>query len=256
MHIVRMLFIALGHQQHATNVQAIESQAHEALLLLSGTSDTTNVCVPGGVRHDIQHEEHTWVLRLLATIKQQLFELIDQVIDEPRLLARTVDVGALSRAVVAQFELRGPLARAAGLEVDGRLELPYANYSRLIVRRVLQEGGDVHARLVVLLLESFESLKLVEQVLHELPAGQWEGAFPQDLASGRASGHVESPRGLLRYTIQSDGFRLTDVAIDEPRQLDRLLARTLFVGALLDNVILIALSTLPLLDTAGSESTP
>jgi Ni,Fe-hydrogenase III large subunit len=134
--------------------------------------------------------------------------------------------------------------------------MPYASYPRLIVRRVLQEGGDVHARLVVLLLESFESLKLIEQVLHDLPAGPWEGAFPQELASGQASGHVEAPRGLLRYTLQSDGFRLTDVIIDEPHQLDRLLARTLFVGALLDNVILIALSTLPLLDTAGNESAP
>jgi Ni,Fe-hydrogenase III large subunit len=255
LHIMDTLFTALGQQQQAANVHRLEGQAREALLLLSGTTDMPNVCVPGGVQRDIQHEEHTWLLKLLATIKQRLFVLIDQVIDEPRLLARTVDVGTLSRAVVSQFELRGPLARAAGLEVDGRLELPYASYPRLIVRRVLQEGGDVHARLVVLLLESFESIKLVEQILHELPAGPWEGAFPQDLASGQASGHVESPRGLLRYTIQSDGFRLTDVIIDEPRQLDRLLARTLFVGALLDNVVLIALSTLPLLDTAESEST-
>jgi hypothetical protein len=56
---------------------------------------------------------------------------------------------------------------------------------------------------------------------------------------------VEAPRGRLTCALESDGYRLNTLTFEEPRQVDRLLARTLFVGALVDNVIVIALSTDP-----------
>jgi Ni,Fe-hydrogenase III large subunit len=62
---------------------------------------------------------------------------------------------------------------------------------------------------------------------------------------GQGSGLVEGPRGLIRYVVESDGRRMTHVRIDAPRQLDRLLARTLLSGALIDNAVAIVASTDP-----------
>ena len=95
----------------------------------------------------------------------------------------------------------------------------------------------MYARLVVLLLEAFEGLKLVEQALQALPAGDWQGDVPNNLRRGQASSAVEGPHGMIRYTLESDGERLKKVRIDTPRQLDRLLARTLLANTLLDNVV-------------------
>ena len=47
---------------------------------------------------------------------------------------------------------------------------------------------------------------------------------------------------LIRYTIESDGRKITQARIDTPRQLDRLLARTLLSGALIDNTVAIIAS--------------
>jgi Ni,Fe-hydrogenase III large subunit len=145
--------------------------------------------------------------------------MADRLIDHRPLLARTVEIGMLPRAAAEQFGVRGPLARASGVARDARADQPYADYARLEFKPITQEGGDVYARLILLLLEAYESVKLVEQALANLPAGEWRGGLPDDLAAGEVS-----------------------AAIDAPRQLDRLLARTLLSNALIDNVVAIIAS--------------
>lgn len=239
------LFDTLGLSRHTETLQKLGEGVHQAMLLLAGSRSAPAVCLPGGVRHNVDDHQRSELLPILSRIHRRLFRLIDQTIDGRALLARTVNVGVLSQGAVEQFGLRGPLARASGLTADLRADAPYAAYARLTVQPVVQEGGDVYARLVVLLLEAFESVKLVEQALEHLPDGPWEGALPGALLAGRADAAVESPHGLLRYMLESDGRRLTSVTIDAPRQLDRLVTRTLLVGSLLDDVPLIVTSTDP-----------
>jgi Ni,Fe-hydrogenase III large subunit len=161
------------------------------------------------------------------------------------LLARTIEVGGLPRAAAEQFGVRGPLARASGIARDARSDHPYAGYSRLAFKPITQDGGDVYARLMLLLLEAYESVKLIEQALKELAEGQSHGELPEELPVGQGASAVEGPHGLIRYVVESDGRRLTRVRIDTPRQLDRLLARTLLSDALIDNAVAIIASTDP-----------
>lgn len=237
------LFMLLELPRFTKPLQQLKAQARQTLLLLTGRPTIPDICLPGGLRHDLNAECQSRLLSLLAEIKQKLFQLGGQVIDDRILFARTVDVGILTPSAATQFRVRGPLARASGLSADLRLDQPYAAYGQLEGKRIVQEGGDVNTRLTVLLLEALESTKLVTQALEKLPAGPWKGILPPKVPAGQATGAVESPRGLLRYTVESDGEHLTAVALDAPHQLERLVARTLLVGALLDNVMLITQST-------------
>jgi Ni,Fe-hydrogenase III large subunit len=239
------LFDMLGQARYADRLRKLSEGAQQAMLLLTGTRGLPNICLPGGVRQDLEDEQRSELLTVQAKLNRRLFSLIDRTIDERALLARTVNVGAISTTAAAQFGLRGPLGRGSGLTADLRLEQPYAAYEHLGVRLVVQDGGDVYARLVVLLLEALESGKLVEQAIERLPTGDWQGTLPNTLVAGSAEAAVESPHGLLQYRLESDGRRITGAVIDPPHQLDRLLARTLLIGALLDNVPLIVSSTDP-----------
>lgn len=239
------LFGALGQERFQATLHDLGATARQAMRLVSGQPTFPDMCQPGGVRRDLADQERSEALTTLARLNRQIFPLIDRVIDQRALLARTVDVGTLSNSVAIQFGLCGPLARASGLTADLRLDQPYAAYDRLQPRLIVQEGGDVYARLVVLLLESFESVKLAEEALRTLPAGAWQHTLPSQMRAGQVEGAVESPHGALRYQLESDGRRLTSVAIQPPRQIDRLLARSLLGQALLDNVVLIVLSTNP-----------
>ncbi len=239
------LFATIGQERLHAALHDQSVQARELMRQLSGQPIFPDMCLPGGVWRDVDDQQRMATLTQLARLNRRLFQLVDRVIDQRALLARTVDVGVLSQNAASQFGLRGPMARASGLQADLRLDEPYAAYHQLPPRLVVQEGGDVYARMVVLLLECIESAKLTEQALQNLPEGDWQGSLPATLAAGQASAGVEAPRGALRYSVESDGRRLTAVTIDPPRQLDRLLARTLLSNALLDNVVLIVLSADP-----------
>ncbi|MFO7167226.1 MAG: nickel-dependent hydrogenase large subunit [Chloroflexota bacterium] len=233
---------ALGVEERSAALEGLRERAQGHLEALTGARVGPDFVVTGGVRRDLVSRVRDELLADLPALNRDLYRIVDRLIDNRALLARTIEVGTLPRAAAEQFGVRGPLARASGIARDTRFDYPYAAYGQLAIRPIVQEGGDVYARLVVLLLEAYESVKLVEQALRELPQGAWRGELPEELSAGQASGAAEGPRGMIRYTVESDGYRLTRVRIDCPRQLDRLLARTLLAGALPDNTVAIIAS--------------
>ncbi len=236
---------AIGAEPRAAAINALRESTLQMMQSLSGSRIIPDLCVPGGVRRRPAQRERESILIELPRLNRLLYRFIDQLIDDRGILARTVEVGVLQRNAAEQFGVRGPLGRASGIPRDTRIDQPYAAYPQLSVRPITQESGDVYARLVTLLLEAYESVKLIEQAMHALPDGEHQGQQPESLKSGQASSAVESPHGMIRYSIESDGRRITAAHIDTPRQIDRLLARTLLSGALLDNVIAIVASVDP-----------
>ena len=235
----------LGMEAPAAELDELRELALQALQAISGARVIPDLCVTGGLRRDLRPPDREALLVALPKLNRGLYRFIDSLIDQRTLLARTIEVGGLPRAAAEQFGVRGPLARASGIAHDARSDHPYAAYARLFFKPITQEGGDVYARLVLLLLEAYESLKLIDQALKDLPDGESHSELPEDLPAGQAASAVEGPHGLIRYILESDGQRLARVRIDAPRQLDRLLARTLLSGALIDNAVAIIASTDP-----------
>jgi ech hydrogenase subunit E len=236
---------ALGMERDAAGLEAPRELALQSLQTISGARVIPDVCVPGGLRRDLTPADREALLVSLPKLNRALYRAADQLIDHRPLLARSIEVGALPRTAAEQFGVRGPLARASGIARDARADHPYAGYAKLDFKPITQEGGDVYARLILLLLEAFESAKLIERALGDLAEGDARGELPQTLPAGQGAGVAEGPRGMIRYIVECDGRRLTRVRIDAPRQLDRLLARTLLSGGLIDNAVAVIASTDP-----------
>jgi Ni,Fe-hydrogenase III large subunit len=234
---------ALGMESRAGELVVLREMTLEGQQTLSGARVAPDCCLPGGLRRDLSARGREDLLVMLAKLNRALYRFVDGIIDHRALLARTIEIGALPRAAAEQFGVRGPLARSSGIPRDVRADHPYAAYAQLEFRPITQEGGDVYARLMLLLLEAYESVKLAEQALDQLPEGAAQGALPEVLKPGQGNAATEGPRGMIRYVVESDGRRITNVRIDAPRQLDRLLVRTLLSGALIDNAVVIVAST-------------
>jgi Ni,Fe-hydrogenase III large subunit len=239
---VRAMLALLGLSSFDARLNALDERLQPLRHELLGEERPLALLLPGGLAHDLDSTRRDAALPLLADLLRRLVVFANAVIEQRALPARTVDVGTITRSAAEQFMLRGPLARAAGLGVDLRLDEPYAAYGQLPVALVTQEGGDVYARLVLLLLEAVESTKIVEYVLHNVPEGSALGAVPQVLLIGEAASAVEAPQGPLRCRLESDGTRLSVLAFDMYEPLDRLLARSLLDGASVDDVALIVRS--------------
>jgi Ni,Fe-hydrogenase III large subunit len=109
---------------------------------------------------------------------------------------RMQGVGPLSPAVVEQFELSGPVARASGQLPDARLDGPLTpTYGSLGFEPQGLASGDDLARFCQRLAEAVQSLRLVEAARSLKPA-RLEINRTQTLA-------LETSRG--RYAIRLDG---------------------------------------------------
>ncbi len=145
-------------------------------------------------------------LSAVEKLRKNVYESVNQLLDNRQLERRTVGVGAIDPADTLEWGLTGPIARAAELALDTRRSDPYGAYLDFEVRVVTQRRGDLFARLAVRALEALESLNLVNNALRNLP----EGGLHDDLlaalypAEREASALVETPRGQLLCYIASD----------------------------------------------------
>jgi ech hydrogenase subunit E len=235
---------ALGMEPQHTAFQSYGKLAQEALIALSGSDSTAGLIGPGGLARDVTQSQIEQAAVLLAKLNRSLFPSIERLIDHQALLARTVEIGAVPRVAAEQYGVQGPLARASGIGRDVRIDQPYENYATLPIRVITQENGDVYARIVVLMLEAYESIKLSEQALREVPDGAWlvEVDLPELPATSSVSVTVEGPHGPIRYTLGTKDGRIAQLAVETPRQFDRLLVRTLLSGALTDDIAVIIAS--------------
>jgi Ni,Fe-hydrogenase III large subunit len=226
---------ALGMGDTERALADLRAQAAQSLAQIAPPGSW---CTPGGVRRDLADADRQGLLLALQKVNRSLFRIAGALIDGRSVTGRTADVGVLARAAAEAFAVRGPIARASGISQDARAEAASV-YVQLGHRVVTQEGGDVHSRMVVLLLECLESLAMAERALADLPDGPVAAAFPLDLPDGEVTVAVEAPTGTLRYTMSSVRGRLADIVVDAPPPPDRLLVRALLVGARVDDVPLI-----------------
>jgi Ni,Fe-hydrogenase III large subunit len=236
-------FAGIGLAPVAATLAELHSGVREALVTVASADPPATILAPGGLAHDLVDPQR--LVERIPPLRRRLFQLADRLIDRRRLVLRTVEIGVITQTAAEQFGLRGPLARSAGFTADVRIDRPYAAYATFAPEVVRQEGGDVYARLVVLLLEALEALKLVEQALADLPDGPWATPLADTVPAGEAIGSVEAPRGAFHCRVASDGRKAQVTALEPAPQLSRLLARTLLSRAELDDAALIVLSTDP-----------
>ncbi len=158
----------------------------------------------GGCREDIPDAIVPKILQELDKIEKKTEMLTKAVLDDPVLHARLKGVGVLSRQDAVRYAVTGPTARGSGVAIDVRHDDPYAAYGELDWNVISQSDGDVFAKAVVRLLETFESIKMVREALQKLPKGP-VAVEVKEIPPGEASGHAEAPRGETFHYVRSDG---------------------------------------------------
>ncbi len=158
----------------------------------------------GGCREDIPNELVPKILKELDEIEKKTEMLTKAVLDDPVLHARLKGIGILTKEDAISYAVTGPTARGSGIDIDVRRDDPYGVYAELDWNVITQTEGDVFAKAVVRLLETFESIKIVRQALKKLPDGP-VSVEVKEIPPGEGTGHVEAPRGETFHYVRSDG---------------------------------------------------
>jgi NADH-quinone oxidoreductase subunit D len=176
----------------------------DVMEILSGNRQNYAMFKPGGVRRDIKPEDIPVVLKKIDSIIPTLNMLKKAVVDDPVLRARTEGVGILTKEEAIDFCALGPTSRASGVAKDVRKDAPYAAYPLIDWQMITTKNGDVFDKVVLRVLETFESIKIVKECLSNLPEGEIDLKL-KDIPPGEGIGVHEAPRGECFHYIKSDG---------------------------------------------------
>ncbi len=176
---------------------------------ITGSRKSYGMNLVGGVRRDIPTEIHAELLDCLATIEKESLAVADAVQGDTTLLMRLKGVGMLPEEDARSVCVVGPTARGSNVDIDARVDHPYAAYDELQTRAITNDGCDNWARVVVRLEELFESIRLVREGLKTMPDGPLMVEFADEIPAGRQGIRtVEAPRGeAIHYLVTGPNNR-------------------------------------------------
>jgi NADH-quinone oxidoreductase subunit D len=183
----------------------------EMLAAVTGQRMLFNYFRIGGVNGDLNHEFMSrlgdWMTRASAQ-----HEANTKLLNENEIFVRRMrGLGVLDRETALRMAVTGPNIRAAGVPYDIRRAHPYSIYNELEfdipVRGTGPGGGDALDRYLLRVDEVKQSLRIIDQCLHNMPDGPVMAKLPRLLRPrpGRAWAAVEAPRGLYGTYAISDG---------------------------------------------------
>jgi NADH-quinone oxidoreductase subunit D len=190
----------------------------EMLTALTGQKLLFNYLRIGGVNGDLNHD---FMSRLGDWMSHALQRIDDQstLMNENEIFVnRTKGLGVLDRERALAWGMSGPPLRATGVPYDVRRAHPYSVYPELEFDVPTRSEGDSYARYLLHLDEMKQSVRIIDQVLHEMPDGPVMAKLPRliRVPPGRAFAALESPRGEYASYAISDGsdqpfrFRIHD----------------------------------------------
>ena len=169
---------------------------------ISGNRKTYALCVIGGVRWDITHDVKLELRQVLDQLEAEWHPVVSAVSKDKNIQKRTSGVGVADMNLVKNAALLGPVARAAGADIDCRRDHPYAAYDRVEFDVITERGGDVWSRVLVRVKEVFESIRIIRQCLDKMEPGPIQLQIQEELPAGRMGlSSVEAPRGESHHFV-------------------------------------------------------
>ncbi len=170
---------------------------------LTGCRFHYNTHTIGGNRHDVTPEWPAQVKATIAHIEQRTDEYETLTTKHRIFQKRTVGVGVLDADLAVELGITGPLLRSCGVDHDLRRDAPFHAYDEIEVNVQTEKAGDCQARALVRIREMRESIRIVRELIDNIPEGPLSGAKPIKSVTqfkatkGQAYACLETPRGEL-----------------------------------------------------------
>lgn len=172
-----------------------------------GARLTMNYMVPGGVMFDIHPDFQRKVKEFIAHFKTKVNEYDELVTGNIIFQNRMKGIGILNPQDAISYGCTGATARGSGVSCDIRKLYPYELYNQLQFEEILNEGCDSFARYLVRIDEMRQSIRIIEQLIENIPEGEYQAKTKAvlKLPKGEYYQRVETARGELGVYIVSEG---------------------------------------------------
>ncbi|OFZ54678.1 MAG: NADH dehydrogenase [Bdellovibrionales bacterium RIFOXYC1_FULL_54_43] len=177
----------------------------DLLAALSGNRVNYGMNTIGGTRRDFTPEQLQEILRTMDVLEDRTKYYIEIASVEPTLIQRLSGVGFLSKEDAMRLGAVGPTGRASGVNYDIRRDDPYAAYSDVQFKVMVNEHCDVYGRTLVRVGELMESYSIIRQLVKQMPDGPVAAKAPRRIPVGEAISRYEAPRGEDLHYVKGNG---------------------------------------------------
>ena len=175
---------------------------------VSGARMMHNYFRIGGLKEDVPDDFVHQVREVLDLVKKDTEESDKLLSFNEIFLARSKNIAVMSAEDAIDFGLTGPCLRASGVDYDVRKAAPYSVYDRFDFDVPIGLDGDCWDRYYLRVQEVYQSIRIVEQALEQLPSGDVASSLGRRLLrppAGEVYVRGENPRGELGVYLNSDG---------------------------------------------------
>ncbi len=186
----------------------------------------------GGVGADLPRGWDDMVRQFTRYMRRRLKDYEIAILKNGIIKARSVGIGSVSLKEVIDWGGTGHFLRACGLEWDLRKKAPYAGYDQFEFDVPVFTHGDSYDRVRVHEAEIWQSLRIIDQCVENMPAGPYKAdtlygtppmkertmydietlidhflnvSWGPPVPPGEAAGIAEVPKGNAMYYLISDG---------------------------------------------------
>lgn len=139
--------------------------------MVTGARLTVSYGRVGGVKGDLPDAFPEACRNAFRETRRVLAEA-DALLTRNRIFVdRMQGIGTISADDAISYGITGPFLRATGVDYDVRKDCPYAVYDRLQFDVPVGTRGDNFDRYLVRMEEMQQSMRIVEQALHDMPPG-------------------------------------------------------------------------------------
>jgi NADH-quinone oxidoreductase subunit C/D len=132
----------------------------------------------GGVAHDLPDGWEKLIQEFLNYFPKRLREFDNAILKNRIFKARTVGIGVYTTAEAIDWGITGSGLRATGFDWDYRKKRPYSGFDNFDFDIPLGKNGDCYDRAIVRMEEMRQSLRIVQQCVKNMPAGEYKSAHP------------------------------------------------------------------------------
>ena len=175
----------------------------------------------GGVAADLPADWRENTLRILDVLPARLAEYDTLMTGQPIWRGRLQGVGVITPEEAIALSATGPVLRSTGIAHDLRRAAPYLAYDQVDFDVIVGTYGDSFDRYAIRLAEIRESMRIVHQILDQMPAGDYRVQDKKVTPPPRARIDESMEALIHHFKLFTEGMKVPEgevyVAVESPR---------------------------------------
>lgn len=169
--MIAMISYELKFQKYYSLMMLNLEKINGLIKFYTGDRTSTSFACMGGVRNDLPAGWTSTCITILDSIEQELMDF-SKVLNNSTMWNLSLSVGKISSIKAIEWGLSGPNLRASGINFDLRKKSPYYFYKDVNFEVPIGQEGKVVDRYLVRFEEIIQSIKIIMQVLDNIPSGE------------------------------------------------------------------------------------